>query len=287
MINPRPSQTRLARLQRQFVAVGGALSLSALLASLAAAGGRTPPPCSVDGVCTPKQDTWGWYQTNWRPWPGEQVRPTPAPPKDETEDIEEGRNIGDIQLPQPSEEALSDPEALEPEATATPDQAPEGAPAGMGEGLGEPLGSPLDAPPAGGNDLPGIDPFGAAPPRLPNVLGSDLQAVAAAVPDAAPAMFEAPVSVTPPPEVVAPTPPVVDLDAPPSLPSSLLRAASARRGQPVAQRAPRSDAFVTQTSANGNSIRLVNPANALSMQPDQSGLQQAVYFEATDEAPQR
>jgi hypothetical protein len=38
----------------------------------------TPPPCCADGICYPKVDTWGWYQTQWRRWPGVELEPTPA-----------------------------------------------------------------------------------------------------------------------------------------------------------------------------------------------------------------
>jgi hypothetical protein len=38
----------------------------------------TPPPCCADGICYPKPDTWGNYQTRWRRWPAEELEPTPA-----------------------------------------------------------------------------------------------------------------------------------------------------------------------------------------------------------------
>ena len=41
----------------------------------------SPPPSCADGVCYPKVNTWGYYQRQWRPWPGaEELEPTPAEP---------------------------------------------------------------------------------------------------------------------------------------------------------------------------------------------------------------
>lgn len=38
----------------------------------------TPPPCAADGTCYPKTGEWGWYQSRWRTWPGDQLEPTPS-----------------------------------------------------------------------------------------------------------------------------------------------------------------------------------------------------------------
>jgi hypothetical protein len=38
----------------------------------------SPPPCCADGVCRPNPTTFGWYATQWRRWPCEELQPTPA-----------------------------------------------------------------------------------------------------------------------------------------------------------------------------------------------------------------
>jgi hypothetical protein len=45
----------------------------------------SPPACCADGMCYPNPTTWGVYKTRWRPWPTEELEPTPAearPPAD-------------------------------------------------------------------------------------------------------------------------------------------------------------------------------------------------------------
>ena len=38
----------------------------------------TPPPCAADGTCYPNTGEWGYYPSRWRPWPGDQLVPTPS-----------------------------------------------------------------------------------------------------------------------------------------------------------------------------------------------------------------
>lgn len=43
--------------------------------------GALPPPCSADGICYPKPETFGFHRTRWRRWPGDEATgpaPTPA-----------------------------------------------------------------------------------------------------------------------------------------------------------------------------------------------------------------
>jgi hypothetical protein len=37
-----------------------------------------PAPCMADGVCRPKRTSWGWSQTRWRPWPGDDALMQPS-----------------------------------------------------------------------------------------------------------------------------------------------------------------------------------------------------------------
>jgi len=65
----------------------------------------------VEGQCTPKQSTWGYYQTNWRRWP--EAAPSPAPcPISETGDKDTRKDFSapELELPVPEEEAETNPE---------------------------------------------------------------------------------------------------------------------------------------------------------------------------------
>ena len=60
----------------------------------------------VDGICTPRQHTYGYYQTNWRRWPV-------APPAIPESPLTTGRmDVGnqDLELPEPADESSQDPE---------------------------------------------------------------------------------------------------------------------------------------------------------------------------------
>jgi hypothetical protein len=77
----------------------------------------TPGPCCVDGVCRPKRETWGWYSTRWRRWPGDD-RP-PIPGLDEPEaDGALPPDIPRFDRPEPEEEERRAPPPVEPQADA-------------------------------------------------------------------------------------------------------------------------------------------------------------------------
>lgn len=79
----------------------------------------TSPPCSVDGTCLPQRATWGYYQTNWRRWPGTDIER-----KVEEVQLPAGEgDIGPTQPPGPFVEDRQAPpkvEALEPLPPRTP-----------------------------------------------------------------------------------------------------------------------------------------------------------------------
>jgi hypothetical protein len=111
----------------------------------------SPPPCTIDGACYPKHETWGHYGQRWRPWPGVDVRITKP-------EREERSVLGDqgYETPPPEEEERQAPPPLE---TTRPEEEENGA---------EP---PVDTPPL---NLPPIPPApgrtpenGEAPPSLP------------------------------------------------------------------------------------------------------------------------
>lgn len=120
----------------------------------------TPSPCSADGVCKPKTETFGFYQTRWRRWPTDidAGKPTEAP-------SDEDSLLGPIDPPLPTEEdqqappPIEDPVAEEEEpsleielpATPLPTELPGQLPAAQ--------------PPA--EDGPPLLPFGSVEPRLP------------------------------------------------------------------------------------------------------------------------
>lgn len=68
----------------------------------------TPPPCVLDGVCLPKWETWGYYRTNWRPFPGDRVAAAPTP-VELPESAEDQRGLGGFEEPMPQDEIRSGP----------------------------------------------------------------------------------------------------------------------------------------------------------------------------------
>jgi hypothetical protein len=145
--------------------MAGALWATSALTPFALGGGaQTPPPCGPDGVCSPRPETFGWYQTRWRTFPGDVAfkAPTPAPGAGGPEP----ENLGGPQLPTPAQEGLLGP-ARQPREGAAGGAAP-GAGAepteedAAGAGLG---GLPGEAP-LSGFELPGAAPApgGAQPP---------------------------------------------------------------------------------------------------------------------------
>lgn len=182
---------RFARNFAPKLIVGGLCA--AATASTFAGGGASIPPCSPDGVCLPRYETWGWYETRWRPFPGDSIAGRPTEARPTTGDDQPEDALGGPQLPSSSDETRVGPEkpprsgARGPAPTLPPGEgagpagptlpggaapAPEGgvipgAPAGEG------VVPPIDIlPQPGEGTLPGtttdpIDPFGALPPAPP------------------------------------------------------------------------------------------------------------------------
>ncbi len=297
--------------------VGGLLA-AATSASLGA-GSAPIPPCSPDGVCLPNYESWGWYQTRWRRFPGDAAAaPTEAAGGDQEE------SLGGPKLPGVSEEGQTGPKKDPKDKTAVPaptlpDAAGSGpavpadapaadAAAGVDAGAGaEPAAEdavpPVDLTPPGDaapDALPDptapIDPFGAAPPTPPSwmIEPASFEPLPAAG-GAAPASFN--------PASINHAPNMQGDDAPPALPADLQDLFGATVGRPawmqsaaapvvLAQPAkiraasrPAIDRGVVQTSAETPpGIQLINPASAIAAPSDASGLQQAIYFEASDQS---
>jgi hypothetical protein len=162
------------------------LAVACLATSWVAAAPRTPPPCAADGVCLPSRETWGWYQTNWRPWPGEKPFASPEEAEPDGDAVLEEEDLGDVQLPPPAREEDINPATPEGQAPAAeggeapaspldvpiPGEAPfPGEPQQQPNLFDDPAGDPLDS-------LPGLDPFGsreADPQFLPPVRQASVQ----------------------------------------------------------------------------------------------------------------
>jgi len=336
----------------------GAPGLAAAHVGAAGNRGQTPPPCSADGLCIPRPQTYGVYWTRWRTFPGDvAVRPPTEAERRERPEVED--RLEGMILPEPTEEGQIGPQAparrgageggpaLEEGATpsdiplpgigAPPAQPPTDGAAPFpppAEGA-QPPAPPADVP-RGPEIGPGsesgddpLDPFGTAPPKPPAWLSRAVPmikppAIVAATkrPPALPPVSKAPVLsiqqapiirptsiAMPVTETAAPwltTPSVVDGpnlhgdDAPPGLPAALKdvpwTSLPSQRPQsedpsplqpslvqPASVR-PQADSQVTPASAaQPVGIQLVNPAAAIIVDPGEDGLQQAIYFEASDQ----
>jgi hypothetical protein len=132
----------------------------------------SPPPCCADGLCFPKTNTWGYYQGQWRRWPGEGLPPAVAPTP-----AERVPGIPPFQAPSPQEEDQRAPQSTAPAerpaaqpttplatppGTTTPDTTEPGA-------ATPPAGPPPGAMPPGGGMLPSGTPEGIEPaaPSMP------------------------------------------------------------------------------------------------------------------------
>jgi hypothetical protein len=277
---------------------------------------RVADPCSPDGTCLPRWETWGVYQTRWRPFPGDVVGGVPTPAEQEEPEVEED-GIGGPTLPGPDEEGLMGPTPSEgpgvlPGAVAPEGAPPEGAaPGGAAPGGAAPEGGPA-VPPADALPVPEVgpapaegadplDPFGAAPPAPPAWMFEPVEGVSY-TPSAAPAIVN-PAAL----ETSDMLPPVLDGpnlngdDSPPALPASLqdalglaprpawsTAAATTTLAQPPTVRLqprPAVDAAVVPASAETTlGMPLINPAAALATEAGAEGLQQAIYIEASDQA---
>lgn len=247
--------------------VAGAESLTyAVGERICGCGETTPCPCAADGICRPKRETWGFYESRWRTWPGE---PTPRPRAADSQTPDEAdapQNLPEYELPLPEQEDLRVPPKSkkkkdgdeESDAGEEPIEIPGAAPFGLpaeepGQLLPGPEAAPADE---GGFD---IDPFGVLP-EVPQME-----------------------------------------DAPPALPASLRQAVAPKRMPRVARRTPMPQ--VKQVVAKGlnitpemlaqpvrqvswnqpTSMPVINPAAAIQPSVAKEPLQQAIYIESTDQ----
>lgn len=70
---------------------------------------QVPCPCAADGVCRPKRATWGYSQTRWRTWPGEQLGQQPTLADGATPDQVEGEALVPFETPPAEQEDLRGP----------------------------------------------------------------------------------------------------------------------------------------------------------------------------------
>ncbi|TWT78499.1 hypothetical protein Pla123a_12910 [Posidoniimonas polymericola] len=126
----------------------------------------TPPPCSAEGGCHPRRETFGYYRTKWGRWPGDYDEPTGRPG--------ERTVLPDTLIPKPTEEDRAAPPPSEPK-----DEGADGQDRGEGAreldlptlppipgGPGAQPGPAPNSQPAPGNDgPPGLPPLpGFGPP---------------------------------------------------------------------------------------------------------------------------
>lgn len=100
----------------------------------------TVPPCTAEGACYPKRNTFGFHATKWRRWPGANYG-GPAP--------EAADPLGDLP-------AIEPPTAAEEDKSSPPpiEDAPSGEDEGDANGGFEP---PTPQPPAFNRELPGME----------------------------------------------------------------------------------------------------------------------------------
>lgn len=263
---------------------------------------RIAAPCSPDGNCIPNYKSYGFYPTYWRPFPTDTSGIVPTPEEGEGKTDED--NLGGPQLPDAGEEGSAGPRPRTPGAPV------EGAPQGEAapgaetpvDGIPTPTLEPGPGPagalpgpgPAQGEAVPDpLDPFGGKPPAPPAWMQEPIES----------ASFLSQPSVGLPAQPAVMTGPNLEGDdAPPALPPSLQSALDgvaaphvwtnqamataleqpARVGS-IAR--PATQPGVVQASAQiPLGIQLINPASAVAVEPGEEGLQQAIYFEASDRA---
>jgi len=209
---------------------------------------QTPCPCAADGVCRPSRDTWGYSQTRWRPWPGDPLSLQPTPAGGGTAGGGDEKPLDDRELPLPRQEDLRGPakdKAKDKAETSEP-----------GEAAANPDDEPAILLPGPG-ELPAFDPQG-------NNQEKNLIEL-------------------PPTE-----------DAPPALPASLRQAALSSNMLRLTthHQQPATRPLVAQTiqaqpirpvSWQQPSLGLINPASAIVADPAANPLQQAIYYEASDQ----
>src|SRR3972149_6584192 len=141
----------------------------------------TPPPCAADGTCYPNRGAWGWYQSRWRRWPGDELAPIPTG-AEPTPAERIGPELQPTEIPSPGLEGAAapppppttkkrpaGPEATDGEPSASP--GPDGgAPATPPSGV--PLAPPYESPPPVPLESPfpdttsDLDPPPALPPAM-------------------------------------------------------------------------------------------------------------------------
>ncbi len=114
----------------------------------------TPRPCEAEGVCRPSRATWGWNQTRWRPWPGDQAGLQPsvtATPAAE----QEAESFQPFERPSPEEEdqrVKPSKKAAQGESTGPPSTGP--------QSMSPESTAPVDkvVPDLPGSELPALEP---------------------------------------------------------------------------------------------------------------------------------
>ena len=134
----------------------------------------SPPPCCADGVCRPNPTTFGWYPTQWRRWPSEELQPTPAGSSNTVPGTGLGPDVKPFETPRvEDEDRRAPPPSKHAQEKAAEERAREGqptSPAGPGgaampqdTGLPPlPIGPAAPAGPAGsGTEAPPTMPWDA------------------------------------------------------------------------------------------------------------------------------
>ena len=294
--------------------------LAVLLAGTAAAVSNCgPAPCAADGTCLPNRPSWGWYNTRWRAWPGEQPGLPPTPAGGAKGEDESPDSLPGLILPDPTKEDKAGSEKT--------DQKSRG-------GVGVPDEGALPDPEA----MPELDPFSQRDERgAPQVqLGLPAaRGVVTALPHVYDDQYPAPSYVQPLPAVIdnpAVARPASNLaplggpnlnseDAPPALPASLqsmlpqsqqpavpspvaaavpygralspVRPAQPQQLAPAAPVALGQPASVTPSQTpirpvtweTPGGIALVNPAAAVEVEAGAEGTKRAIYYEVSDASP--
>jgi hypothetical protein len=285
----RPS--KFSRALASVVVLGGSLATAAAT-TLPAQPARIAPPCSPDGSCTPNYQTWGWYATRWRPFPGDCICAKPGPckclcvpptPAGGPESESAPQTPGGPQPPKSAEESAIGPPKPggggRPGGGTTPGASEAPTPTlpesdSPAPGILPPIeegpqpGSDTLGPPAGTPDaLPDpLDPFGAAPPAPPawmveNAGFTPLPTLGTGAATAAPA---APVT---------DGPNLHGDDAPPELPPSLQSILGVRRAAPLAAipaaapQAPMTTSTVSPTPARDGIILVQPPSIRVAASP--------------------
>ncbi len=109
-------------LQRKLGILRGCVWVGLVLAALTTAGHAQCETCQgrcqygVEGMCTPKRSTWGFYQPNWRRWP----EPPPAVPAYSPNVPSRSLSVPSLELPESRDEAEINPEFPHLRKTAEP-----------------------------------------------------------------------------------------------------------------------------------------------------------------------